>query len=73
LEKRLEEFNFLGGQLPNGEDRDIFSLLKDKDLDRKKVPNLYAWQGLISKFSETARAAWTGGASSGKRDKKDKK
>ena len=66
IEKRLGDSMWLGGQAPGAADREEFEKL-GKVPNANSHPNTFAWYCLVSKFTDAAKAGWTGGAA-GKAD-----
>ena len=60
IEQKLDGQIWLGGQEPCKDDKDQHEALKCDALDAAKYPNTYRWFTLVSKFSDDAKAAWTG-------------
>lgn len=67
IEKRLGDNMWLGGQAPGSADREEFEKL-GKVPNANSHPNTFAWYCLVSKFTDAAKAGWTGGAAAGKAD-----
>lgn len=67
IEKKLGDNMWLGGQAPGAADREEFEKL-GKVPNANSHPNTFAWYCLVSKFTDAAKAGWTGGAAAGKAD-----
>ena len=65
IEKKLGDNQWLSGQAPGAADREEFEKI-NKTPNPNSHPNAFAWYCLVAKFSEGARAGWTGGAAGGK-------
>ena len=65
IEKKLGDNQWLSGQAPGAADREEFEKI-NKTPNPNSHPNAFAWYCLVSKFSDAARGAWTGGAAGGK-------
>ena len=64
IEKKLGDNMWLGGQAPGAADREEFEKL-GKVPNANSHPNTFAWYCLVSKFTDAAKAGWTGGAAAG--------
>ena len=62
LEIQLGENQWLGGQKLSAADAQAFDEIKDTPPNPELQPNLFAWYALVSKFTDTIRASWTGDA-----------
>ena len=76
LEGRLADAQWLGGQLPSGEDREAHAGIADAP-NPDTHPNTFAWWSLVSRFTADVRSQWKdaagGAAKGGKKDKGGKK
>ena len=79
LEARLADAQWLGGQLPSGEDRESWAGLDGAVPSPDTHPNTFAWWALVSRFTDDVKAGWkdaaggAGGKKGGKQDKKQEK
>ena len=75
IESRLVEAQWLGGQLPSGEDREAWEGLSGAVPSADTHPNTFAWWALVSRFTEDVRKSWkdAAGAKAAKGGKKEAK
>ena len=66
LEARLADAQWLGGQLPSGEDREAHKSL-DGVPNPDTHPNTFAWWSLVDRFTDDVKAGWkdSGAATAG--------
>ena len=66
LEARLADAQWLGGQLPSGEDREAHKSL-DGVPNPDTHPNTFAWWSLVDRFTDDVKAGWkdSGAAAAG--------
>jgi translation elongation factor EF-1beta len=57
LEASLVEHQFLGGDLPSAQDKQVFAQLGSAP-DRHAHPNLWAWYTLVALFSDDVKSTW---------------
>ena len=58
LEARLTDAQWLGGQLPSGEDRTAWEGLNGEVPSPDTHPNTFAWWALVSRFTADVRSGW---------------
>lgn len=68
-EKTLTDNQYLGGMLPTGLDREVYSSFVGATIDPKTHPAVYAWFVLIGKFAPKIRDTWKGGKDKKKESK----
>jgi translation elongation factor EF-1beta len=57
LEASLVQHQFLGGDLPSAQDKQVFAQLGSAP-DRQAYPNLWAWYTLVTLFSDDVKNSW---------------
>lgn len=62
LEIQLGDYLWLGGTKASAADREAYDDIKDTPPNVELQPNLFAWYALVSRFSDSIKATWTGEA-----------
>ena len=70
LEARLADAQWLGGQLPSGEDRELWLELGGQVPSPDTHPNTFAWWALVSRFTDDVRNGWKDAGAPAKGGKK---
>ena len=58
LETKLQEAQWLGGQMPSAEDREALESLGGNVPSPVSHPHVFAWYAIASKHSDKIRKTW---------------